>query len=107
MDKVFKQLGTQVFDLCNYVTSNSVQSAFKEFEAKYTKFKQLFLALREKYLKYKKKEKKSNITSCERSLEEKRKKKCDTFSIDKHLREIDWKKKNRTISYFRRIRPLL
>ena len=81
MDKVFEQLGTQVFDLCNYVTSNSVQSAFKEFEAKYTKFKQLFLALREKSLKYKKKKKKSNITSCERSLEEKRKKNVTLFQL--------------------------
>ena len=77
MDKAFEQLRTQIFNLYNCgSSSNSCQSAFKEFEAKYVSFKQLFLALRDKSLKDIKKEKRTNINSFEISLKEKKKKRC-------------------------------
>ena len=92
MDKTFEQLKTQVFDLCSGGSSNNCQIAFCEFRLKYTIFKQPFFASREQCLRDKGKEKTSNITSCERSLEENEKQKeneddIDVCSIDKFLKE--------------------
>lgn len=91
MDKAFERLRTQIFDLYNCgSSSNSCQSAFKEFEAKYVSSKQLFLALSDKSLKDIKKEKMTNINSFEISLEEKEKEKekedANISSIEKYLK---------------------
>ena len=50
MDNAFDQLRTQLFDVNRCGSSNSCQSAFNVFEAKYMKFKKKFVALRENYL---------------------------------------------------------
>ena len=78
--------------MCNCGRSKNCQSAFNEFEAKYTSFIQLFLTLRGKSLKDKGKKKKSNINSCERYFEKKEKKKekekkDHTSSIEKYLED--------------------
>ena len=90
MDKAFEQLRIQVFDFCHGWGSTSCESGFTEFEAKYTTFKELFLASREKPLRDNEKGNESNILSCERCLEENEKEKenedyVDTFSINKFL----------------------
>ena len=88
MDKTFQQLKTHVIDLCHVASSSSCEKVFTKFEEKYTTLKGLFLGSREKPLRELEERTKSDILSCERSLEEKDNKKGNenyvhTLSIDK------------------------
>ena len=87
MDKTFQQLKTHVIDLCHVASSGSCEKVFTEFDEKYTTLKWLFLGSREKPLREHEEGTKSDILSCEKSLEEKDNKKnehyVDTLSIDK------------------------
>ena len=88
MDKTFQQLKTHVIDQCHVASSSSCEFFFTEFEEKYTTLKGLFLKLREKPLREHDEGTKSEILSCEKSVEEKDNKKgnehyVDTLSIDK------------------------
>ena len=88
MDKTFQQLKTHVIDLCHVASSSSCEKVFTKFEEKYTTLKELFLGSREKPLREHEEGTKSDILSCERSLEEKDNKKGNenyvhTLSIDK------------------------
>ena len=63
MDNAFDQLRTQLFDVNRCGSSSSCQSAFNAFEAKCTKFKKKFVALRENRLGKKGKQKEGKVDS--------------------------------------------
>ena len=70
MDNAFNQLRTQLFDVNRCGSSSSCQSAFNAFEAKYTKFNKIFVALRENRLGKKGKQKEGEINSKKQGLDE-------------------------------------
>ena len=88
MDKTFQQLKIHVIDLCHVASNSSCENFFTEFEEKYATLKEFFLGLREKPLRKHEEGTKSDILSCEKSLDQKDNKKGNehyvhTLSIDK------------------------
>ena len=61
--------------MCHVASSSSCEKVFTKFEEKYTTLKELFLGSREKPLREHEEGTKSDILSCEKSLEKKDNKK--------------------------------